>query len=322
MAELRYNPFLDDYVIVASHRQNRPQMPQDYCPFCPGSGRVPETYTVLAYGNDFPALSLTPPPEPPVGNAFFQTRPAYGKCEVILYTSEHQGSLSSLSGIQAGELVELWVERFLALSADPKLKYILIFENRGEAVGVTIPHPHGQIYGYSYLPKKIALECASIERYNREKGRCLYCELLENELVDGRRVLFRNRFFTVFVPFFAAYPYEVFVLPTAHRRTIAELTPEERSALAETLCQVCGMYDHLFGFSFPYMMCVESAPVNTGAEYDYHFHVEFFPPMRSADKFKMNASSETGVLAHCNPTAPEEKAEELRAAYQRYIESI
>lgn len=236
MAELRYNPFLDDYVIVASHRQNRPQMPQDYCPFCPGSGKVPETYTVLAYDNDFPALSQTPPPEAPVGNAFFQTRPAYGKCEVILYTSEHQGSLSSLSGMQAGKLVELWVERFLALSADPKLKYILIFENRGEAVGVTIPHPHGQIYGYSYLPKKIALECTSIERYNREKGRCLYCELLENELVDGRRVLFRNRFFTVFVPFFAAYPYEVFVLPTAHRCTIAELTPEERSALAETLC--------------------------------------------------------------------------------------
>lgn len=126
----------------------------------------------------------------------------------------------------------------------------------------------------------------------------------------------------MFVPFFAAYLYEVFVLPTAHRRTVAELTPEERSALAKTLCQVCGMYDHLFSFSLPHMMCVESAPVNTGAEYDYYFHVEFFPPMRSADKFKMNASSETGVLAHCNPTAPEEKAEELRAVYQRYLESI
>ena len=82
------------------------------------------------------------------------------------------------------------------------------------------------------------------------------------------------------------------------------------------------MYDHLFGFPFPYMMCLESAPVNTGVEYDYHFHVEFFPPMRSADKLKMNASSETGVFAHCNPSSPEEKAAELRAAYQRYIESI
>ena len=322
MAELRYNPFLDDYVIIASHRQSRPQMPRDYCPFCPGSGKVPDHYDVLKYDNDFPALSPHPPAVDLVATDFFETQPAYGKCEVILYTSKHEGSLGSLSQPQAERLVALWVERFEALSSDPKIKYVLIFENRGEAVGVTMPHPHGQIYGYSFLPKKIALECASLERYNKEKGRCLYCELLENELLEEKRIVFRNRFFTVFVPFFAAYPYQLFLVPSSHRRTIAELSTEERVAFAETLRQTCGMYDQLFGFAFPYMMCIESAPVNTGREYDYHFHVEFFPPMRDRDKLKMNASSETGVFTHCNPTSPEEKAAELRAAYQRYIESL
>lgn len=158
MAELRYHPLIKDWVMIASNRQGRPQMPKDYCPFCPGSGKVPDHYDVLKYDNDFPALSQNPPKPDDVANEFFKTREAYGKCEVILYSPNHTVTLPELPTEHIVKLVDLWCERFREISADERIKYVFIFENRGEAVGVTMPHPHGQIYGYSVVPKKLQLE--------------------------------------------------------------------------------------------------------------------------------------------------------------------
>ena len=152
MAELRWNPFIKDWIMIASHRQNRPQMPRDWCPFCPGSGNVPN-YDVLKYDNDFPALSQNPPLPDPVGNDFFKTGDSYGKCEVILYSPEHTITLPELPQEHVEKLVDLWTERFQELSKDKKIKYIFIFENRGEVVGVTMPHPHGN-YDNPFIPKK------------------------------------------------------------------------------------------------------------------------------------------------------------------------
>ncbi|MGC9064283.1 MAG: galactose-1-phosphate uridylyltransferase, partial [bacterium] len=146
MAELRWNPLLEDWVMIASHRQERPQMPKNWCPFCPGSGRVPEKYDVLEYDNDFPALMLNPPEPDDVATEFYKVAPAYGKCEVILYSSDHHTTLPKLSVAHIRKLVDLWCERFVELSKYEKIKYVFIFENRGEVVGVTMPHPHGQIY--------------------------------------------------------------------------------------------------------------------------------------------------------------------------------
>lgn len=323
MAELRYHPLIDDWVMIASHRQARPQMPKDWCPFCPSCGKVPD-YDVLKYDNDFPALSQTPPPMDDVANGFFQARPAYGKCEVILYSPDHTANLYDLADSHVKKLVDLWCERFADLSQDDKIKYVFIFENRGDAVGVTMPHPHGQIYGYSWMPKKLELELGSAKRYYGEKGGCLFCGLLQNELDFQKRVIFRNEHFTVFLPYFSEYPYGVYVFSNAHKQYITELTEAERFSLGQTVKQVSGMYDSLFGYRFPYMMCMHNGPVNqpedTGGY--YHFHIEYFPPMRASDKQKFNASSETGAWAHCNPTAPEEKAEELREAYRRFMETI
>ena len=158
MAELRYNPLLDDWTMIASHRQNRPQMPKDWCPFCPGSGKVPDSYSVYKYDNDFPALSQNPPKEDDVATDFFKVKPSYGKCEVVLYSPEHTTTLPKLSVEHIEELVSLWQERFSALQVDENIKYIFMFENKGEPVGVTMPHPHGQIYGYSVVPKRISEE--------------------------------------------------------------------------------------------------------------------------------------------------------------------
>ena len=162
MAELRKHPLTNDWIMIASHRQNRPQMPKDYCPFCPGSGKVPDNYTVHKYDNDFPALSQDPPAPDAVADDFFETAPCYGKCEVILYSPEHTVTLPELPTPHIRELVDLWADRFTEISADEKMKYVFIFENRGDVVGVTMPHPHGQMYGFSVIPKKTELLMAFI----------------------------------------------------------------------------------------------------------------------------------------------------------------
>lgn len=306
--------------MIASHRQARPQMPKDWCPFCPGSGNVPEEYDVYKYDNDFPALSQTPPEPDDVANDFFKTAPAYGKCEVILYSPGHTTVVPELSDDHMTKLVNLWCERFEVLSADEKIKYVFIFENRGEVVGVTMPHPHGQIYGYSVVPKKIELEAKSAREYHAEKGGCLFCDMLAAEKAFEKRIIFSNEHFTVFLPFFTEYPYGVYIFSNAHKNHMTEFTPEERRSLAITIKQTVGMLDSLFDYRFPYMMCMHNAPVNgEDISETYHFHIEFFPPMRSADKIKFNASSETGCWAHCNPTCPEDTAQELREAYARYL---
>lgn len=318
MAELRWHPLTKDWIMIASNRQGRPQMPKDYCPFCPSFGHVPE-YEVLAYDNDFPALSQNPPPPDDVANDFFKTEPCYGKCEVILYSPGHTVTVPELSDAHMDKLMALWCERFSAMREDEKIKYVFPFENRGDVVGVTMPHPHGQMYGYSFIPKKLQLETASAKEYYAEKERCLFCDMLANEVEADKRIIFRNEYFTVFLPFYCEYPYGVYIFPNRHTPYMTELTNVEQHWLGLTIRDTVGMLDSLFDFRFPYMMCMHNAPVN-GEDYskDFHFHIEFFPPMRSADKVKFNASSETGAWAHCNPTCPEETSEELRAAYKKY----
>ena len=321
MAELRWHPFTKDWVMIASNRQNRPQMPKDWCPFCPGSGKVPDNYDVYKYDNDFPALSQNPSEPDDVANDFFKVKPAYGKCEVILYSPGHTTTLPELSVDHISKLVDLWCERFDAIREDDNIKYVFIFENRGDVVGVTMPHPHGQIYGYSFIPKKIELELESAKEYKEEKGNCIFCDMLKEEMKFEKRIIFSNEHFTVFLPFFTEYPYGVYIFSNEHKNNISQFTPEERRSLAAILRETVGMLDSLFDYNFPYMMCMHNAPVNTEEDISdcYHFHIEFFPPMRSADKQKFNASSETGAWAHCNPTRPEDIAEELRAAHKKFL---
>lgn len=324
MAEYRYHPLIRDWVIIASSRQARPQMPKDWCPFCPGSGKVPdEGYRVLRYPNDFPALSQTPPRPDDVATEFFRVEPAYGRCEVILYSPEHTATVADLSDDHMGELARIWKQAYCEIGADEKIEYVMIFENRGEAVGVTMPHPHGQIYGYGKLPKKIQLELESARDYYQREGECLYCRLLSEEKKANQRVIFENDYFTVVLPFFTEYPYGVYIFSRRHVPSLAQMDDAQLYALGQVVKRTAGMFDHLFGYTFPYMMCMHNAPVGKETcEKEWHFHIEFFPPMRAADKIKYNASSETGAWAHCNPTCPEEKAGELRAAYRRYQKSL
>jgi UDPglucose--hexose-1-phosphate uridylyltransferase len=321
MAEIRWNPLLNDWVMIASHRQDRPQMPKGWCPFCPGSGKVPESYDVLRYDNDFPAL-MRDPPVPDVGSSgLLVSAPAYGKCEVILYSPQHDMTLPGLPAVHIRKVVDLWQERSAELSEDEMIKYVFIFENRGEAVGVTMPHPHGQIYAYPYVPKKIQTEIGCCADYFVKNNRCLICDVIKAEMDDGSRIITENDHFVTILPFFTEYPYGMFIYPKKHIAGIEGFSENEKDSLAAILRNTAGTLDSLFDFAFPYMMCIHQKTVNTGdmSEKHYHFHIEFYPPMRSANKIKYNASSETGAWAPCNPTSPEEKALELRGAYERFM---
>lgn len=287
-------------------------MPADWCPFCPGSGRVPEDYDVYIYPNDFPAFSI-PAPEPAVlGDSFFRVGPSRGKCDVVLYHPDHNTSLPHLPLDHLTRLVRLWRRRFVELKAMPGIRYVLIFENKGAVIGVTMPHPHGQIYAFPFVPPRLERELAAARAHHRARRRCLFCDILRRERRDGRRLVAENDAFTAFIPFYARWPYEVHIFSRRHLGAIDQFRSGEERGLAEILKWVTLKYDHLYKFSFPYMMLLHQAPTRGRFPY-FHFHIEFYPPHRSKDKLKYLASVETGAGSFLNDSLAEEKAAELRA---------
>ncbi len=311
MTELRWNPTADEWVSTASHRQGRPQMPRDWCPFCPGSGRVPDDYDVYIYPNDFAAFTIPPAPPAIEGDDFYRVARSVGKCDVVLYHPDHNTSLPQLSLKHLTLLVRLWKKRFEELKATPGIRCVMIFENKGAVIGVTMPHPHGQIYALPLIPPRIRKELAAARAYRRRHRRCVFCDVLRRERKDGRRIIAENSCFTAFIPFYARWPYEVHIYSRRHLGSIDQLRPAEERALAEMLKWVTLKYDNLYQMSFPYMMLLHQSPTR-GRFPEFHFHIEFYPPHRSKEKLKYLASIETGAGLFLNDSLAEEKAAELR----------
>ncbi|HWB64371.1 MAG TPA: galactose-1-phosphate uridylyltransferase, partial [Chitinophagales bacterium] len=211
MPELRWNPLLDTWTMVATNRQNRPHLPKDHCPFCPGQGNIPANYEVLAYPNDFPVLALNEK-EWAKEKGIFKSRAAVGRCEVILYSPDHHKQLYQLSDEHLLKLVELWSERYKALSQDKRIKYIFEFENRGQEVGVTIHHPHGQLYAYPFVPLKLREELHNCKKYYQQNGSNLFADLNKAEKKHKKRIVFENKSFLAYIPYFTDYPFGVFVV--------------------------------------------------------------------------------------------------------------
>lgn len=311
-SEMRWNPLLQEWVAIAAHRQERPQMPKDWCPFCPGSGKVPDNYDVHIYPNDFPTFALPAEKPSTPSTAFYPVKPAAGVCDVVLYHPDHNTSLPQLSISHLEKLVHLWQKRFRELAALTEIEYVFIFENKGEAIGVTMPHPHGQIYAFSYIPPKIALEIDSAREHWEAHNKCLFCDILTREIAAGERIIAENTNFVAFVPFFARWPYEVHIYTRQHMGLITDFDANAVTDFAAILKIVTQKYDNLFGFSFPYMMVMHQAPVAAERYPYFHFHVEFYPPHRSKTKLKYLAGCESGAGTFINDTVPEEIAAELR----------
>jgi UDPglucose--hexose-1-phosphate uridylyltransferase len=315
MNELRWHPLLREWVVVADNRQGRPQMPAGWCPFCPGSGRVPDHYEVYLYPNDFAAFRLDNPPFVPEPGLFAATG-ARGATDVVLYHPNHNLTPAQLSAAHWGKVIRLWTERYQEMSANPDIEYVYIFENTGEAIGVTMPHPHGQIYSFPFVPPLVARELASASEHYRNTGKCLYCRLLEGELADRRRVVKKSERFVAFVPYASRFPGEVQICARRHVASLPDLMDEEAADLAAMIKLVRMKYDNLFGFPMPLMMILRHPPAK-GDHPSSHFHIDFYPIQRSPTKLKYLAGVETGAGTYLNDTVPEEKAEELRQTEPR-----
>jgi UDPglucose--hexose-1-phosphate uridylyltransferase len=325
--QLRWDPTLKEWVAYATHRQDRTFLPPaEYCPLCPTEpGGFPtevprESYDIVVFENKFPSYAPDAPEPDEPGTVLTPTAPGRGVCEVVLYSEDHGATLAGMSEERIRNLVEVWADRYEELGAREEVEYVFIFENKGEAIGVTLHHPHGQIYGYPFVPPRPAKELGAARDHREAHGSCLHCDLLAEEHADGRRVLYKGEHFTAFVPFYAHYPYEVHLYTRRCVPSMAELEAPERRDLARVLKKLLTGYDALFGFSLPYMMVMHQAPTD-GRDHGgvAHFHVEFYPPNRTAEKLKYLAGSETGAGAFIMDALPEDTAAELREAMGRAV---
>jgi UDPglucose--hexose-1-phosphate uridylyltransferase len=323
MSELRWNAVLREWLITATHRQDRTFLPpRDYCPLCPTRpGAAPteidrESFEIAVFENRFPSLRREPETPSVDGTELAPVRPSVGVCEVVVYTPEHDATLADASLERIERLIAVWAHRTLDLGARPEVAYVFVFENKGEAIGVTLNHPHGQIYAYPFLPPILEREAAAGQAHADEHGTCLWCRMQGEELDDGRRIVEANATWVAGVPFAARWPFEVHITPRRHVGWLHELGHGERRDLAVLLRSILRGYDRLFGFSLPYIMAVHQRPTDGGDRDSYHLHIEFYPPNRTETKLKYLAGSEAGAGAFINDTLPEETAARLRTAVE------
>jgi UDPglucose--hexose-1-phosphate uridylyltransferase len=326
VSERRWNPVLGEWVMTATHRQDRTFLPPAaFCPLCPTRPGAPptelerETFDIAVFDNRFPSLVANPPTPAVDGTPLTPVQPAVGVCEVVVYAPQHDATLASMTQHRVRHLIEVWAHRTLVLGAREEIGYVFAFENKGEAVGVTLHHPHGQIYAYPDIPPIPAREVVNGRRHQQSTGRCLWCDLAEQEVSDGRRLVSVGDTWIAGVPFFARWPYEVHLQPRRHIGWLHELAEAEVDGLASALLDVLRAYDALFGFSMPYVMAIHQRPVDRGDHDAYHLHVELYPPHRTATKLKYLAGSEAGGGAFINDSLPEETAPQLRAALQSAV---
>lgn len=321
MSERRWNPQLQQWVIVATHRQERTfKPPAEFCPLCPTKpGAFPteipaEDYEIVVFENKFPSLRTPPPAIDVPDSDLYAAAPAEGICEVICYSPHHDRTLADEPVEHIYNLIRVWTDRWVELGQRDGIDYVFIFENRGEAVGVTLHHPHGQIYGFPYIPPILETELAAAKEHMARRGRCLYCDIWKEE-IQGERVIAENDGFVAFVPFFARFPYEMHLYAKRHVGSLAELRDSEQLELAQVLKQVVTAYDELFGFVLPYIMVLHQSPTDT--EYpEYHFHFEFYPFNRAEDKLKYLAGVESGAGTFITDMSPEEQARRLRGEHR------
>lgn len=322
---LRYDPLLGAWVMYSSQRQDRTYMPavQD-CPLCPSKEghqtEVPETdYEVVVFENRFPALSApaeelaaTAPADGanPIRSALPE-RPAAGRCEVVCYTADHYASFAGLSTERTDLVLEALTDRTVALSALPGVEQVFCFENAGPEIGVTQPHPHGQIYAYPFVTPRTEKMLASVQAYYRRTRRNLFEDILDAEIAASSRLVLSTGQWTAFVPHAARWPYEVHCYPNDRAPDLAALGDGARSELPGVLHDLFGRFSRLFDRPAPYIAGWHQAPVRRGRK-NFALHLELFTVRRSNDKLKFLAASESGMDAFANDVVPESAAARLR----------
>lgn len=329
--EQRWHPLREEWVVIAAHRQDRPWRGEEAhlgdkprpaydptCYLCPGnrrvSGKLNPPYTgIFVFDNDHPCVAMDAPKNLPPPPGFYRNCPAQGIARVLCYTPRHDLSLAELELPEVVALLKAWRDQYVELGSLREINHVLIFENKGEVVGVSNPHPHCQIYATNFVFKIIETEIRSCQRFREETGRMLFSEILATEKADGRRILAENDSAIAFIPYFARYAYETFVAPKAPHLSLATLSDREIEDLAAVLLEVTIRFDNLWEIPFPYVLALHQAPTDGGDYSAYHFHMEFHPPLRKPNLLKYLAGPEIGGGCFISDTSPEAKAAELQA---------
>lgn len=329
--EERWHPLREEWVVVAAHRQNRPwsgemvdnaqiKVPEyiDDCYLCPGNTRVSGSFNedykgVYVFNNDLPCVGANAPTHLEEPSGIYKNRPANGIARVICYSPKHNLSLAELNQCEIENVISVWQKQYLELGSRDEVNHVLIFENKGETVGVSNPHPHGQIYATNFVFKTIETEAKAAQKHLSETGNILFEDIIRAEQEDGRRIIFENEHAIVFLPYFARYAYEVYVAPKKAVRSVADMSDAQAKDFAEVLQKVLVKYDNLWKMSFPYVMPLHNAPTNNDDYDGFHFHIQFHPPLRKPNLLKYLAGPEIGGGNFLSDTSPEEKAAELQA---------
>ena len=329
--EQRWHPLREEWVIIAAHRQDRPWQGAQRdvaaapvpsyapdCYFCPGNLRIggarnPDYDSVFVFDNDHPCVGPAAPRDLPPAPGIYRNAPADGLARVVCYSPRHDLTLAEMATDQILRLIDTWSDQYRDLGARPGVSHVLVFENKGEAVGVSNPHPHCQIYATNFVFKTIAIEDGVSRRYYRDVGRVLFQDILRSEREDGRRIIAENDSAVAFLPYFARYAYECYVAPKETHATLAELSASERRDLAGALKALLVRYDNLWRMSFPYVLTLHHAPTDGADHSGFHFHIECHPPLRKPHLLKYLAGPEVGGGNFLSDTLPEDKAAELQA---------
>ena len=322
VAEMRQDPLTGEWISIAAARQNRVMLPPKHLdPLAPSSPanltEVPSNYDVAVFENKSPSFGPTLAGDDFDADAQLaelasvglgRTKPSIGRCEVVCFSPESEGSFASLSLSRARTVVEAWADRTTALSQLPGVQQVFPFENRGKDIGVTLHHPHGQIYSYPYITPRTAVLIRSVESY----GPTLFQDILDFEQASDR-VLLRGEHVTFFVPFAARWPLEVHMLPHRHVADLAETTPEERDEIAREYRRVLRAIDAIYDTPTPYIAAWHQAPINQHRD-DIRLMLQITSPRRAEDKLKFLAGSESAMGAFIGDVPPEATAGLLRTA--------
>jgi UDPglucose--hexose-1-phosphate uridylyltransferase len=318
-SEIRYDEVLDEWVTIASHRQGRTHLPPaDECPLCPSTAdrhtEVPaEDYDVVVFENRFPSLAEDAEP------GFAETdvrRAGHGRCEVIVFTSDHDTALSQLPPERVRLLLDAWVDRSRALAELPSVEQVFCFENRGQEIGVTLSHPHGQVYGYPFVTPRTRQMVAAARGYRERTGRDVYADRVAAELADGSRLVTSTEQWVAFVPFAARWPVEVHLYPRRSVPDLPTLDADARDDFPQVYLDVLRAMDALYDAPLPYISAWHQAPVRVDRDLAA-LHLEVFSVKRAPGKLKFLAGSESGMGAFINDVAPERIAATLRDALPR-----
>ena len=316
--ELRWNPLLEEWTIISSGRKRRPWHTGE-CPFCPGRGETRGDWEVLALPNRFPALSMDSPEvedRAPYGRAR-----AEGACEVIVESREHSGDFHNFPLKRVYRYIRLLAERSAELGSGPLVKQVMPFKNRGEIIGVSMIHPHSQIYALPFVPPRIGREIASAKKYEARHGQNIFEVIHKREIEEGVRLVYRNERFSVFVPFFAMWPFEMHVYGSRPVHCLEELDSRGSLMLADAIRVVTATYEKRLGRGYAYMMVFHQAP-SKGRHPEYRLHLEFYCPQMEAGRMKYAAGIEWGAGTFTYDGVPEERVVELRKASVEAIRGI